>query len=307
MLKLFPQNPALSEALEAEMSGNHSLAFDLLSPFWKDFNETPNTEGLSEEAAAEVFLRCGSVAGFLGRSKRIKNAQEISRKLLNEALSRYEELGIDEKIAECENHLALTFERSGLIAEARPHLQNALSKNISETHPTRLYSHIIDSLLNLAESKDQEIVDDSIYLENIFREYANFLYKGSFYNNFGLGLKNLGRTDEALEKLLTARYYFTKAEHFVYCGLLENNLARLYCSEDRFVEAHHFAQKAENTFKLVGDISRRGFSLNTRANIFLAEENYEDALDFADKALAFWKMTKTSYILSKHIKPKFPL
>lgn len=304
MLKLFPQNRALSEALEAEISGNHSLAFEILSPFWSDLSKMPETDGLSVGESAEVYLRCGSVVGFLGRSRKIENAQEIARKLLGVALERFQDLDLKEKIAECENIIALTYERIGKIPEAREHLQKALEIEIPQTHPTRLYSHIIESLLNLAESNYLVILEHCAVQENIFLENANSLFKGCFFNNYGLALKNLNRNDEALEKLLTARYWFTKAEHFVYCGLAENNLARLYTKDGRFIEAHHFAQKAENTFKLVGDVSREGFSLNTRAEIFLAEENFEKALEFTENSLKILEVDENLFYKTKVLKTK---
>lgn len=304
MLKLFPQNQALTEALEAEMSGNHSLAYEILSPFWKDINEMPETEGLSVGESAEVYLRCGSVVGYLGRSRKIENAQKIARKLLKESLKRFQNLELKEKIAECENAIALTYERVGLIPEAREHLQKALEIEIPNTHPTRLYSHIICSLLDLAESNYLLILENCAVLESTFLEHANFLFNGCFFNNYGLALKNLDQIEEALEKLLTARYWFTKAEHFIYCGLVENNLARLYAKDERFIEAHHFAQKAENTFKLVGDISRRGYSLNTRAEIFLAEEEFEKAWEYADKSLDLLKNDENLFYLVKSLKSK---
>ena len=304
MLKLFPQNRALTEALEAEMSGNHSLAYEILSPFWKDVTEMPETVGLSVGESAEVYLRCGSVVGFLGRSRKIENAQEIARNLLKESLTRFQDLQLKEKIAECENNLSLTYERIGLISEAREHLQKALEVKIPNTHPTRLYSHIINSLLDLAESNYLLILENFALLESTFSEHANNLFKGCFFNNVGLALKNLDRNEEALEKLLTARYWFTKAEHFVYCGLVENNLARLYVRDERFIEAHHFAQKAENTFKLVGDISRNGYSLNTRAEIFLAEEEYEKALEYAEKSIDLLENDENLFYLVKTLKSK---
>ena len=102
-----------------------------------------------------------------------------------------------------------------------------------------------------------------------------------------------------MDKYLTARYFFFEAGHHQYCGALENNIANLYLAEKQYKEAHNFAQKAENSFKLVGDFSRQGFSLDTRATIFLEEENFEKACEFSDKAIKLLKNGESLYFLAE--------
>lgn len=275
----------INEVFEAELVGDYSRAYQLLAVFWNDFRIKPDIGELPADIVAEVYLRCGSIAGYLGRSKHLSNAQEVSRNLLNEAKEIFVRLGTEAKIAECENYLALSFERTGDIKNARLCLESAFIKNISINHPTRLYSHIIDSLLKIAEKNFEEIVQASVILENLFQDCDNSIYKGCFYNHYGLALKNTGKNEEALDKYLTARYFFFEAGHHQYCGALENNIANLYLAEKQFKEAHNFANKAENSFKLVGDYSRQGFALDTRANIFLFEDDPAKALEFCDKAI----------------------
>lgn len=275
----------INEVFEAELVGDYSKAYQLLSVFWNDFRIKPDIRELPADVLGEIYLRCGSIAGYLGRSKHLNNAQEISRNLLNEAKEIFAQLGSEAKIAECENYLALSFERIGDMTNARRFLEAAFSASIPINHPTRLYSHIIDSLLKIAEKQFEEIVQSSIILENLFQECENEIYKGCFYNHYGLALKNTSKTDEALDKYLNARYFFFEAGHHQYCGALENNIANLYLAEKLFRQAHDFAQKAENSFKLVGDYSRQGFALDTRANIFLLEDDAMKALEFSDKAI----------------------
>ncbi len=275
----------INEVLNAELVGDYSRAYQLLAVFWNDFRVKPDIRDLPADITAEVYLRCGSVAGYLGRSKHLSNAQEISRNLLTEAKDRFVQLGAEAKISECENHLALSFERVGDIKNARQFLDSAFMKNLPINHPTRLHSHIIDSLLHLAEKNYEQIIQNSVLLESLFVQSENNILKGCFFNNYGLALKNNGKISEALDKYLTARFFFFEAGHHQYCGLLENNIANLYLSEKQFKEAHDFAQKAENSFKLVGDFSRQGFALDTRANIFLAQGDFEKASEFSDKAI----------------------
>ena len=275
----------INEVFEAELIGDYSRAYQLLAVFWNDFRVKPDIGELPADIVADVYLRCGSVAGYLGRSKHLTNAQEISRSLLTEAKDRFIQLGAEAKIADCENHLALSYERVGDVKTARRYLESAFMKNLPINHPSRLHSHIIDSLLKLAEKNFEDIIHSSLMLEGLFRQCENNVLTGCFYNHYGLALKNTAKTEEALDKYLTARYFFFEAGHHQYCGALENNIANLYLAEKQFKEAHNFALKAENSFKLVGDFSRQGFALDTRANVFLAEENFEKACEFSDKAI----------------------
>lgn len=294
----------LADVSEAEMNGDYSRAYQLLSVFWNDFRMQPNTTELSDDLVAEVFLRCGSIAGYLGRSRKLSEAQEISRNLLAEAKHKFLQLESETKIAECDNYLALTYERIGDVKNARDCLNRAFSRDIPVNHSTRLYSHIIDTLLNLAEKNYENIVQNCILLENLFQNCCNKIYQGCFYNNYGLALKNLERINEALDKFLTARHFFFEAGHHQYCGLLENNIAHLYIAKKQFKEAHNFADKAENTFKLVGDFCRQGYSLDTQASVFLAEENYEKALEYAEKGIRFLQNGENLMFLLETLKTK---
>lgn len=294
----------LADVSEAEMNGDYSRAYQLLSVFWNDFRIRPNTTELSDDLVAEVFLRCGSIAGYLGRSRQISEAQDVSRNLLSEAKQKFLQLQLEVKVAECDNYLALTYERVGDVRNARDFLNSAFSRDIPVNHPTRLYSHIIDAMLNLAEKNYENVIQSSILLENIFQTCSNKIYQDCFYNHYGLALKNLGKSDEALEKFLTARQFFFEAGHHQYCGALENNIARLYTVSGKFKEAHNFAGKAENTFKLVGDFCRQGYSLDTQASIFLAEEKYEEALEYAERGIRFLQNGENLMFLLETLKTK---
>ena len=222
----------LNQTLKSEMCGDYSRAYQLLSVFWNDFRVKPNTSELSDDVVAEVFLRCGSISGYLGRLGKITEAQEVSKKLLFEAKQKFlTARNGNIKLAECNNYLALTYERTGDIKTAREYLEEAFEIKMSVDHPVRLFSHVIDSLLNLAEKNYEIIVQNCVLLESLFTDCPNKNLKGCFYNNYGLALKNLDKSNEALDKFLTARHLFFEMEHHQYCGLLENNIAHLYLAK----------------------------------------------------------------------------
>jgi tetratricopeptide (TPR) repeat protein len=275
----------LNKVLESEQKGQYEQAFASLSPFWNITSQFPITTGLTDEESAELFLRCGGIIGFLGNSKQITNAQEISKDLLTEARHQFLSLYDFEKIAECENYLALAYWRTGEFVEADDWLRESFSRNLTEDHPTRLYSYIIDGLLNLDKRKYDEIVVKSQKLESSFEKYADDLLKGCFNNQIGIAYKNLGMKYSALKHLKLARGFFQTVGHKVYCGVTENNLAQFFHSEGNFDEAHHSANNAKKIFEQLGDKTREGFSLETRAQIFCAEGKFEKALKSINEAI----------------------
>ena len=70
------------------------------------------------------------------------------------------------------------------------------------------------------------------------------------------------------------------------------------------IEAHNFARKAENTFKLVGDFCRQGYALDTQAIIYLAEKDYGKALECAEKGIRLLQNGENKLFLLNTYKTK---
>ena len=275
----------LHKVLAAEQKGLYEQAFTFLSPFWNTTSQFPITTNLSAEYSAELFLRCGGIIGFLGNSRQITNAQEISKDLLTEARHQFLSLFDFEKVAECENYLALAYWRTGEFVEADDWLRESFSRNLPENNHVRLYSFVIEGLISLDKRKYEEIIVKSETQEEAFDKYADDFLKGCFNNQIGIAYKNLGMKYSALKHLKLARNFFQQAGHQVYCGVTENNLAQFFHSEGNFAEAHNSANNARKIFELLGDKTREGFSLETKAQIYSAEGKFDKALRYINDAI----------------------
>jgi uncharacterized protein HemY len=60
-----------SLAKQLEKVGKYELAYEALSEFWPDRNDSPNLGSLDDPAKAEVLLRIGAIAGWLGSTDQI--------------------------------------------------------------------------------------------------------------------------------------------------------------------------------------------------------------------------------------------
>src|SRR5215203_2331065 len=132
MKTLHKEAKALTKKLhDFEMCGRYEEALAEIRHIWEDTTLLPNTDDFEPQMAAEIILRCGSLIGFLGLIKQIPNAQEKSKNLLDEARNRFLDIYNIEKIAECENYLALAYWRTGELNEAQAFIEQALLHNLS--------------------------------------------------------------------------------------------------------------------------------------------------------------------------------
>ncbi len=292
------------ELFALERSGLFEQAMTELRGVWDDTTVEPNVEDLDARMAAEMYLRCGALIGFLGHSRQIPSAQERSKNLLTKARSIFLELYQPEKLSECENYLALAYWRTGEINEAESWIEESQSHDLSDTCDPRLYSHVIRNLVRLSQKRFAEICENFLTLRQSFLENADNFLIGNFFMNFGIAARNIGDIPRALDSLCEARDYFARAGNKVQVAMAENNLCYLYKSERRFAEAHIAIDKATDLFRQIGDRTREGFSLDSKALLFLDEGKYEEALDSADQGIAILRKSENYGYLTETIATK---
>lgn len=311
-MKTLHKQPRLliEELLKLERCGKYDEAIAELRDIWEDTAALPNVDDFEPRVAAEIILRCGSLIGFLGHNKQLPNAQEKSKDLLTEAHRRFLNIYDIEKIAECENYLALAYWRTGELVEAETWIEEALFRELPIISQVRLYAFIVKCLISFQSKKFKSDVKNFVAFENDFLKYGCNSLKGDFFNHYGLILRNLDRKSEALEKYKLAKHYHQKSGHQIYLGTVENNIAFLHKSENNFIEAHQAIDNATEIFKQIKDRTREGFSLDTKAQIYFAEGKYVEALETAEKAINLLKkgenvaylveayLTKTKILIS---------
>ncbi|CAN5688524.1 hypothetical protein BH20ACI4_BH20ACI4_22170 [soil metagenome] len=283
--------------IKLERQGRYEEALSEIGDLWQDKSELPDTEGLTQSLAAELVLRCGSLFGFLGHNKQIPNSQEKSRNLLSQARNLFIELYNVEKIAECENHLALTYSRKGEVKEADAWLDEAFSHNLSISDNMRIYTYVIRGLVLFSARKYQEMLDLLLPLEKIVKNCPDYCLKGAFHNQIGNAWEKLGNIPNALRSLETAKDFYQKARHQVYYGAILNDLAFLCKAIKDFDKAHQMIDAATDTFKKIKDRSREGFSLDTKAGIYQSEGKFDAALKTIEKAVDILKLGENSEYL----------
>jgi tetratricopeptide (TPR) repeat protein len=276
----------LEEAKQYESVGRYDEAAKVLSPYWENTNKRPNVSELPEDEQAEMLMRCGSLAGYIGSCNQRKDAQEMAQTLLLEASTIFSRLRDVEKVAECETYLALSNWRLGQIDEARSWINNALKHEIEEKSETRLYVYVVDGMILYEEGKYVELINKCKKLESLFRNTTFYVLQGDFNNNYAYCLMTLDKKNEALTRFELAKQFYKRTKHYLYLALLENNLAVFFQKEGYFIEAHKHAKAAREAFKKLGDKTREGYSIDTQAQIYMAQGRYEEALKCANEAIS---------------------
>lgn len=294
----------LRELFTLERTGQFDQAMNELRGVWDDTTEGPTVEDLDTRSAAETFLRCGALIGFLGHIRQIPTAQDRSKNLLTWARTQFLEIYDPEKIAECENYLALAYWRTGETNEAESWIGEARSHDLNETSDVRLYSLVITDLVLLSQKKFVDVCSNFKTHKKLFESHADDFLKGSLYNNFGVAAKNIGNVAVALDALEKARDLFYSSENKIQMALAENNLSQLYKTERKFASAHASIDRATELFKEIKDRTREGFSLDTKALIYFDEGKFTNALSTVDRAIAILGRSENYGYLTETIATK---
>jgi tetratricopeptide (TPR) repeat protein len=275
----------IGNLFKLERCGRYEDALAELQDIWEDTSKLPDVGEFPTPVAAEILLRCGVLIGFHGHLKQIPDSQENSKNLLTEARRQFETVNNLEKIAECNNYLALAYWRKGELVEAAAWVEETLSYNLNKVSDVWIYCNVIKSLLLNSNEKYEETLIHLKPLESYFQKLGSSFLYGSFCANLGIALKDTGRTSEALKYLELSRFLHQKSQHQIYLGVTENNLALLYKSVRLFDKAHKAIDNATKVFKNVKDLTREGFSFDTKAQIYFAEGEYTKALKIIEKGI----------------------
>src|SRR5262245_24562374 len=87
-------------AKRLEKIGKSEFAYEALSEFWPNRNESPRVDGLDETEKAEVLLRIGVIAGWLGSTDQTAGGQETAKNILTRSIELFERLEKPDRIAE---------------------------------------------------------------------------------------------------------------------------------------------------------------------------------------------------------------
>jgi len=271
-------------AKQFEKVGEYEGAREALSEFWPEVDDPPNLDGLDEPTKAELLLRIGALAGWLGSTGQTEGSQETAKNFITRSIEIFERLERSEKAAEARSDLALCYWREGSYDEARIHLANALTVLGNEDSDLRAILLIRAGIVEVWSRRLDEglrFYDEAIPSVERSQDHA---LKGSFHFEYGLVLRRLASPenredylDRALIEYAAASFHYAEAGNERALARVENNLGYLFFTIGRYKEAHNHLNRARRLFLDLRDLGTSAQVDDTRARLMLAEGRIREA------------------------------
>jgi len=265
-------------AYKLERAGDYEGARSALGKLWTRIPERPATEGLSEDAEAELLWRVGSLSGWLGSANQIAGAQEFARDLLTESIRLFERLGQQDKRAEAMGDLGLCYWRSGRHDEGRAYFEQAV--DAAEKPETKLRTLTNASTVEVSSGRYGDALELLNVAAGFLAEVSEDWIHGAYHYQRGLVCRGLGGTeslDDALIEYSAASMHLAKAGHIRHLAGVENNIGFILLLLGRTGEALSHLEKARTIFVSLKDVRMVAQVNETRARVFLAEKRFAEA------------------------------
>jgi len=271
-------------AKQLEKAGEYEAAYEALNEFWPNRNQPPNLDNLDEPMKAEMLLRTGALAGWLGSADQTEGSQETAKNLITNSIKTFEKLGQAVKTAEARGDLALCYWREGAYDEARVHLASALSGIGNKDPELRAVLLIRAGIIEERTQQLQQALRFYYQAEPLLEESEDHALKGAFHNEFALLFTRLGTQenrrdylDRALIEAAAASFHFEEAGNSRYLARVESNLGYLFFTIGQYADAHTHLDRARHLFLELKDKGASAQVDDTRARTLLAEGRVGEA------------------------------
>ena len=271
-------------AKKLEKAGEYEAACEALSEFWPERDASLSLSGLDEATRAEVLLRVGALAGWLGSTDQTEGSQETAKNLITQSIELFQHLGLSERVAEARGDLALSYWREGSFDEARINLVEALNSLGEKDSDLRALLLIRAGII---EERTQQLHEAMRFYNEaapLLDRSEDHSLKGSFHIEYGSVFMQLATPenredylDRALMEYTAASFHFELAGNTRYLARVENNLGYLFFTIGKFDEAHKHLDRARHLFFVQNDVGAVAQVDDTRARTLLAEGRVAEA------------------------------
>lgn len=283
---------ACKKAKQLEDAGEYEQARDALGELWPETEETTDLEGLDSTTRAEVLLRIGTLAGWIGSAYQATGTQEKAKNLITRSIEIFHQLGKGDRVAEARTDLALCYWREGAFDEARLILAEVLDQLDDGNNDLKGLVLVRSGIVEEAARRLNDALRMYTSAAATLEKSKDHALTGKFHNGLALVLRDLataeGRNDcvdQALIEYAAASFHFEQAGHTRYQASVENNLGFLYFTLGRFSDAYEHLDRAASLFLQIGDQVHLAQVNDTRARTLLAEGKLPEAEKYAQSAV----------------------
>lgn len=312
MLEMFSGGPALSvtsacaRARAREEVGDYAGACALLEQWWQ-LGQEPRAKGLDNRAAAELWLRAGTLTGWLGGAESPGTHNKKAQSWISKGLALFELVGDEKGVTECHLELGQCYYREGALDSATEYYQAALNYLQQSGHQELCIVALVR--LAVVEQVSSRLREAKALLEQAARmlrpEHSAFL-QGRFFNNYALTLKELGKAENNPQLLKEASAYFAQASHsferagsLSSCALVLNNLGMLQADLDQVIEAKQHFDRARQLFVELQDALGLAHINESRARLLLKFNRLEEGSVAIAEAVRIFRENREEAFLAE--------
>lgn len=266
-----------ARAKALEEAGEFEDARRAISEFWQRIGERPSVDGLDALAQAEVFLRAGTLSGWIGSAGQITGAQEIAKDLISEAARIFEESNLVERVAEARVDLAICYWREGAFDEARVSLDDAFLQLGDIESEQRLRAFLNRAIVERTYNRYEDALKTHREAAPLFAASSKSILKSKFHQEYATVLKNLGLArnnedyiDQALVEYSAASFHAEQAGNKRFLALIKNNVGYLFVRLGRYPEAQQHLNRARSLFVALNDKGMVAQVDDTRARALIS-------------------------------------
>src|SRR5712692_6334466 len=190
-------------AKHLEKAGEYEAASEALSEFWPQRAERPMVEGLDQETTAQVLLRVGALAGWLGSTDQAEGSQETAKNLITRSIEIFEAIGQAAPAAEARGDLALCYWREGSFDEARDILADVLT-HLKNSDDLKAVILIRAGTVEIAAQRSNEALRLYVEAAPLLEQSLDHALKGTFHNHFAVLFNSLGTAEQREDYIDTA-------------------------------------------------------------------------------------------------------
>lgn len=271
-------------AKELEEAGNYEAARTVMGELWQRVGERPLLDGLDESTASIVLLRAGALTGWLGSKLQVEGAQEASKDLISESITRFEALGETTKAAEALTDLSLCYWREGAFDEAYVILKDALKYLTDADGELKVVALLRYAIIERRRNRLNSALNILTEAARLVESTQNDTLKGRFHIELANTLSVLGFSekrddyqDRSLLEFAAANYHFEQAGNTRSCALVENNLGFLFFSLSRYEEANLHLDRARRLFLNLKEQGSVAQVDESRSRVLLAQGRNSEA------------------------------
>jgi tetratricopeptide (TPR) repeat protein len=280
----------IEEARNAELCRDISTCRQVLNAVWENLEEDPTLDGLEIETQAEILRLCGFFLSYYGRSRNLKDYQERGRNFLTKAIEIFDAEDLLHKSAEAKVMLSLCYWYEGAIAESELILSETEAEYAdNQLHPVYIQICVNRLMTHYWKGEYQpalKIIEQLSIPINLCKDSR---LKTMYYNQAGIIYRILKQPDKAILNIQESIKHARSSGNLRFCAGSFNNLGNVCKDIGDFVKAHKCVDQALKSYTNLQETGWVAHVLDTKAQVYLAENNLVDALIQVSKALVIFQ------------------